>query len=782
MKRRNYDREESKRRAKKLLSKMTLQEKIGQVNQKLYGFAIYQREISNGKITITLSDEFKSEVAKYSGLGVLYGLYRADPWSKRDTENGLSGNLSIQAYNQIQRYVMEHSRLGIPMLLSSECPHGHQALEGYLLPVNLAMGATFHPKLVQSAYQVCGKQLRQMGVDLALISLLDILRDPRWGRSEECYSEDPYLTSELAKACVKGVQGEGVAVVAKHFCAQGEGTGGINASAARIGERELREIHLPAARACCEVGVQGVMAAYNEIDGIPCHANKTLLTDILRGEMGFDGIVMADGIAIDRLDSMTGDGAVSAALALDAGVDIGLWDEAFGRLEESIKKNPRLEEALDQAVLRVLTMKYERGLFEHPYLDEREPLTTFSYQEHPESLAIARESVVLLENKEEILPLQLDKIQSIAVIGPNSDAIYHQLGDYTPPIKKEDGVTVLEGIKDQLAQYERQTKRSIILRHVTGVSLFDSKENEIEKAVQASRECDVTVLVLGGSSSRFGEVEFLANGAAKTDGGVNMDCGEGVDSCSLSLPGEQEALARALFAVNKPIIIISIQGRPYAIEELVEKANAAFVSFYPGIKGGQALAELLFGKIAPSGCLPVSIPRQVGQLPVYYNYKASYQAMDYYDSVRAPLYPFGYGKSYSSFLYHDFEVFLWDKEKKVCLARLDTKQPISKSLLKTQDIVICFSVENTGDMDAYTVPQLYIHQKQSSTTRRVRELKAFDKIFLPKKERRNERLFLNREALSIWNDRMEFVVEPSPFELQIKDGCMERWVDTITIQ
>ncbi len=402
----------ARERAESLLSIMTLKEKIGQLNQKLYGFSIYERQGDK----LLLSQDLKNEVEKYSGLGTLYGLYRADPWSGKSFENGLSGKHAIMAYNQVQRYVIEHSRLGIPMLLSTECPHGHQALDGYLLPVNLCNGASFRPELLEEAYEVCGRQLKELGVNLALVSVLDILRDPRWGRSEECFGEDPYLAAEFARAAVTGLQKSGVAVVAKHFCAQGESTGGVNASAARIGERELREIHLPVVKACIEAGVKGIMAAYNEIDGIPCHANYKLLTEILREEMGFTGFIMSDGVAIDQLDVMTGDPVMSAALALNAGVDMGLWDEAFGHLEEAYERGLVTMETIDRAVLRILTLKFEQGLFEQPYLKEDESLTEFHYQDYPQSYRLASESVVLLKNERDILPIDTSKVRSIAVI------------------------------------------------------------------------------------------------------------------------------------------------------------------------------------------------------------------------------------------------------------------------------------------------------------------------------------------------------------------------------
>ena len=319
-------------RAKDLLGKMTLQEKVGQLNQRLYGFRIYERQGEE----FTLTEEFKEEVERMGGLGVLYGLYRADPWADKDEKTGIVLELSAKAYNIVQKYVIDHSRLGIPMMMSTECPHGHQALGGGLLPVNLAAGATFDPELLSEGYKACGKQLKSGHVDLALMSALDMARDPRWGRSEECYSEDPCLAASMAKAAVTGMQSTGVGSVAKHFCAQGETTGGVNASAARIGERELREIHFPSAKACCEAGVEGIMAAYNEIDGVYCHRNAWLLRDVLRGEMGFDGIVMADGLAVDFLKNTEGDTLHAGVAARKAGVDVSLWDEAFSRLGEAV--------------------------------------------------------------------------------------------------------------------------------------------------------------------------------------------------------------------------------------------------------------------------------------------------------------------------------------------------------------------------------------------------------------------------------------------------------------
>lgn len=726
--------------AKELLDKMTLQEKIGQLNQKLYGFGIYER---NGE-EISFSQEFKDEVEKYGGLGTLYGLYRADPWSQKSYENGLYGENAVKAYNKMQEYVLEHSRLRIPALLSTECPHGHQALDSYLLPVNLNMGATFNTELIHSAYSVCGRQLREMGVDLALISLLDVVRDPRWGRSEECFSEDPYLCSKMAEQIVKAVQDEGVSVVAKHFAAQGECTGGINASAARIGERELREIHLPAMKACADAGVDGVMAAYNEIDGVFCHANRHLLTDILRDEMGFEGVVMADGCAIDQLNVVTGDCVHSAAAALRAGVDIGLWDEAYGRLEEALENGYITEEDIDRAVLRVLELKIKRGIFKHPLLDENQKLEDYSYEKYPQALDIARESVVLLENRNQILPLSKEQ-RKIAVIGPNADAVYNQLGDYSPQVKREKCSTVLDGVCSYFGD-------NVV--YARGCGVFEGTQEEQTEAVKLAEQSDITILVLGGSSSRFGEVSFDANGAAISEHGVSMDCGEGVDTSELSLPIEQRELAEKIFATGSKVITVIIGGRAYALDTIAEKSDAVLYAFYPGMQGGKAIAEILFGDVNPSGRLPVSLPRCSGQLPVYYNYKNSYRSMHYYNIPDGAAYTFGYGKSYTNFEYED--VSFGNKD-------------VTIEELQKNGIEVEMTIKNIGAQDGYAVPLVYIAGEQGSVVRRVKELKGFHKVWLKKGESTKVKILLPFEAFAVWNSEMKFTVEPGRVQIILEE-------------
>lgn len=726
-----------KERAADLLGRMTLREKVGQLTQRLYGFACYRRRGEE----IQLTEEFREEAERYGGLGALYGLYRADPWSGRDFSSGLDGVLAPKARNMVQRYVLDHSRLGIPVLMTSECPHGHQGLDGYLLPVNLASGAAWSPRLLEEAAAVCGRQLREMGVDLALVSALDILRDPRWGRSEECFGEDPLLASRLAAAAVRGIRNAGVDVCVKHFCAQGETTGGVNASAARIGQRELREIHLPAARAAVEAGAAAFMAAYNEIDGAYCHANPWLLRDLLRGEYGFDGLVVSDGVAIDQLDAVTGDRTASGALALEAGVDLGLWDTAFGRLEEAVERGLVSEARVDEAAGRVLELKFRRGLFEEPFVPENNRWQGFTPRAYPQAGRLAEESVVLLKNAGGLLPLDGGRPLRILLTGPSADDLYAQLGDYTPPVRPGAGVTVRQGLE----RWIRETGSPAELTYHPGCPRFGSDPERMERAARAAGEADVILAVLGGTSSRFGGGKFQDNGALADQEAVSMDCGENVDSALLRLPGDQLRLLARLRESGKPVVTVLIQGRPYEMAEVERCSDAIFCCFYPGLTGGEALAKLVFGELSPAGRLPVSLPDHAGQIPVYYNYKDSYQGMRYYDADR-PRYSFGFGLTYTRFAY-----------ELVSPPREDSP-------------AVAFTVRNTGARTACAVPQLYLHRTQGITTSRIRALCAFDKLALAPGEEKTVRLDIPRASLAQWDARGKEVLPPGRIEWFLRDG------------
>ncbi|MEF7438531.1 glycoside hydrolase family 3 N-terminal domain-containing protein [Paenibacillus lautus] len=737
-------------RVEDLLSRMTLREKVGQLNQHLYGWMAYRR--SEGTETeFELTDLFKEHVEWGAGMGALYGLFRADPWSGVTYENGIPTQDNAKLANAIQRYVIEHSRLGIPVLLSEECPHGHQALDGTLLPVNTAIGSTWNPELIERAYSHVASEIRSRGAHLGLVSVLDILQDPRWGRSEECYGEDPYLAARMTEAVVFGMQGRNpeewkrpdkAAAVLKHLCAQGAGQGGRNAGPVPAGERELREIHLPAAEAGIKAGAAGVMAAYNELDGIPCHANDKLLTGILRDEWGFDGIVMADGTAIDRLVSITGDYESAAALALSSGVDLSLWDKSFTTLEQAVKQGKADMEGIDRAVGRVLGLKFRLGLFEQPYVDEGLAASTVNNAAARElNVSVAREAVVLLKNDNSVLPLNHSRIKRLAVIGPNADRLYNQLGDYTSVQREGSGVTALQGIR-------MVAPEGTDIVFAPGCSVRGMSTQGLPEAIEAARSADAVVLVLGGSSARQFGGTFDNNGAAIVAEGdpTEMDCGEGVDLAELRLGGIQEQLVREIHAIGKPVITVLIQGRPLAVGEVAELSDALLCAWYPGSEGGRAIGEILFGQVNPSGKLPVSIPRSVGQLPVYYNQKNAGRPRPYVDMPSKPLYPFGFGLSYSSFEYGSPAI----SQKEVTLDELRSGSRVE----------VCVEVENSGKLKGDEVVQLYIQADQSGITRRLRELKGFRKVMLEPGDSTTVSFELGFEELAIWNRNMDYDVVP----------------------
>lgn len=748
-------------RIEDLLGRMTLTEKVGQLNQRMYGWDAYIRQGESFELT----DAFKDEVARGGGMGALYGLFRSDPWSGVNYSNGITAKESAKAANQVQRYVLEHTRLGIPVLLTEECPHGHQALDGTLLPVNLGVGATWNPELMRQAYGLMAAEIRSRGAHIGLVSALDMLQEPRWGRSEECFSEDPYLASQFAEAAVRGMQGEDakqlagmdkLAVVLKHLCAQGAAQGGRNAGPAAIGQRELREIHLPAARAGALAGAAGFMAAYNEIDGVPCHANPDLLTGILREEWGFDGIVMADGQAVDRLLALTGSYESAAALALKSGVDLSLWDTAFSTLEEAVKQGLVKEEELDRAVARVLRLKFRLGLFDQPYVSE-----SGSAARRPEyqavNLQIARESLVLLKNEDGLLPLTSSP-RRIAVIGPNADRLYNQLGDYTSVQPEGSGTTVLQGIRSVAPEGTE-------IVHALGCGIRDLSTAGIAEAVEAAKGADVAVLVLGGSSARQFGGDFDSNGAAIISEGSpsEMDCGEGVDLAELSLGGVQRELAAAVAATGTPVVAVIIQGRPHALTDIEPLCGAILCAWYPGTEGGRAVAEILFGQKLPSGKLPVSLPRSSAQLPVYYNQKAASRARVYADMPSAPLYPFGYGLSYTEFAYENLSL---------------SRNSISAGELEGGEVVkVRVEVTNTGVLEGTETAQLYIQASESGITRRFAELKGFAKVALKPGERRTVEFTLGREELGIWNREMKFAVESCKVSVQVGGNSQ----DTVSV-
>lgn len=738
-------------RVQDLLSRMTLEEKAGQLRQRMFGWNAY-RKVANG---FEITEEFKTEVAAGDGLGALYGLFRADPWSAVTFDNGIPLEECAKVANLLQQYVLNNTRLGIPLLLSEECPHGHQALDGTLFPVNPGVGSTWNPELYEEAYSYVAAEIRARGGNLGLVSALDILRDPRWGRSEECYGEDPYHAARMAEAAVRGLQGkcrnrlnrpDGVGAVLKHFCAQGACTGGHNTGPASIGERELRGIHLPGMKAGVDAGAVACMAAYNEIDGIPCHANQELLTGILRGEWGFDGLVMSDGCGVDNLSKHLGSSAEAASAAIEAGVDLDLWNTSFSELENAVLSVRLDETLLDRAVARVLRVKFLLGLFENPFTNtDRAATVVGSAIAKDINLRIARESIVLLKNSGGTLPLK-NHVRKLAVIGPNADNLYNQLGDYTAPQRDGAGVTVLHGIRTEAPE-------GMEVMYAKGCGIRTNSKEGFAEALNIAQNADAVVLVLGGSSARNFNLSFDKNGAAITSSQnpVEMDCGEGVDVADLELGGVQVDLAKALIQTGKPVIVVLIQGRPYAIPWIAEHCDAILCAWYPGTEGGRAVAEILFGKTNPSGKLPVSIPRSAAQLPIYYNRKETAAAPTYADLLPGSQYPFGYGLSYTSFQYTG--------------PRLENDKISVEALKAGNKVKITVGIQNTGELPGAEVVQLYVKDMESSVTRRVKELKGFKKVYLHPAEKQEISFLLGKEDLGTWGRDMRFAVEPGTIRI-----------------
>jgi len=594
-------------------SALPLRTRVGQVNQRLKGWEAVRW--SGGAPRVT--DVLRREVDRWGGLGALYGVLRADPWSAVRWGNGVPPERSAEAYAAVQEHVARYGD-GLPVLFVEEAPHGLMALGGTTLPVNLALGAGMDADLTEELGALVAAEARARGTHVALVSGLDVLRDPRWGRAEECFSEDPALAATLVEATVRGMQGTTscddpidsghVAVVAKHLAGQGAGIGGRNGSGAPIGRRELGELHLRPAFAAARAGVAGYMAAYNDVDGVPCSANADLLTGTIRDRWGWRGLVMADGTAIDRLRDSAPDPASAAALALEAGVDLSLWDEAFTHVEEALDRGLVGVDVLDRAVGRVLALKHRLGLL-------GEPAAAVSPAPARDVVALvgraARQSVVVVRD-DGVLPLRDGA--TVAVVGPNADDLDAQLGDYTPPRPPADPAasTVLSALTDRLGAAR--------VRHATGSRLRGPLDDQrdgprpLDAVREASAAADVAVVVLGGTSRRSYDDEFADNGAVEGPAPDTTN-GEGVDLSSVALPPAQLDVARAARAAGRPVVGVVIDGRPRVLTDLLPLVDALLVVPFPGPGGGAAIADVLLTGAA-SGRLPATFPAADGVLPV----------------------------------------------------------------------------------------------------------------------------------------------------------------------
>lgn len=727
-------------RTKDLLSRMTVEEKVGQLLCPL-GWGMYAKE---GK-QVGYSDEYKRQIDQRH-TGMFWATFRADPWTKKTLDNGLTPEQAAIAANALQRYAVENTRLGIPVFLSEEAPHGHMAIGTTVFPSSIGQAATFNPELIEEMGRVIAKEIRLQGAHIGYGPILDLARDPRWSRVEETYGEDPVLSAMIGAAMVKGMGAgklsEPYSVIStlKHFVAYGVPEGGQNGNPSVVGIRDLHENFLPPFKAAVDAGALSVMTAYNSMDGVPCTMNETMLKEVLRKQWGFKGFTVSDLYSIEGIkDShrIVETLAEAARLAACAGLDVDLGGDAFATLVATVKEGKMSEAILDSAVANVLRLKFQMGLFENPYVEPKKAAREVRTVENKYlARKVAQQSVVLLENKNQLLPL--DKKCKIAVIGPNADNMYNMLGDYTAPQEDANVVTVLEGI---LAKVNKKQ-----VEYVKGCAIRDTLNTQIDEAVKAVRSADVAVVVVGGSSARDFKTSYKETGAAiaSKNNISDMESGEGFDRVSLDLLGKQMELLRAIKATGKPMVVIYIQGRPLNMNWAKEHADALLTAWYPGQEGGNAIADVLFGDYNPSGRLPISIPKHIGQLPVYYN-KKNPKTHDYVEMEATPLYSFGYGKGFSSFVYENLQVEkVADKEYKVI-----------------------FDLRNEGNYDGTEVVQLYLRDDYASVVQPQKQLKAFRQIFLKKGEKQKVILRLTEDDFSIIDSNMNKIVESGTFTVML---------------
>ena len=728
-----------------LLSNMTLDEKIAQIG------SVWAMEVLEDR---RFSREKAAKLMK-NGLG---GISRAGVGTALKP-----GQIAIFV-NDLQRFLVENTRLGIPAIVHEECLTGFVAREATIFPQIIGMASTWDPGLVQRIMQATRTQMLAVGVRQGLSPVLDVARDPRWGRMEETFGEDPYLIARMGVAYVRGLQGDdirnGVIATVKHFAGYGKPEAGLNHAPSDIPPRMLREVYLyPFEKAVREAGVLSVMNAYQEIDGVPCAASKELLTAILRNEWGFDGIVVADYYAVLMLNTfhrVASDRVEAARLALAAGIDMELperdcYTEA---LTAKVAAGEFPIDIIERAAARVLKMKFRLGLFEKPYIENPDVINIFDTVDNRAlALQAARKSIVLLKNENNLLPLD-KRSGTVAVIGPHADSSRNQLGDYTYPgqigitamtadslgcrLPAEDMqpdtvpvrvVTLLEGIRSRV---EGGAK----VLYAAGCDVCDGSEDGIARAVDIARKADTVILAVGGKSGLM----------------PDCTCGEMRDSADLRLTGAQEQLIKAVYGTGKPVVLVIVDGRPLALGWMADRMPAIVMAWKPGEEGGNAVADVLFGDYNPGGKLPVTFPRSAGQVPVYYGIRPSGGKSqfwgDYTDLPVTPQYEFGFGLSYTTFELSNLQV-----------------TPIRVKADET--VIVKADVKNTGSRQGDEVVQLYVNDVVSSLTRPALELKGFRRLSLRPAESATVEFALPVKELAYYDINMKLAVEPGEFKIMV---------------
>jgi beta-glucosidase len=727
-----------------LLSRMTLEEKVAQMEgawENRQFFSDPQALFVDGQGNFLPE---RAAVLLKNGLGEI----------SRPSEN--RGPRQMAEYtNTVQKWFKDNTRLGIPVLFHDECLHGHVAPKGTSYPQAIALASTWDTALVENVFTATSAEARASGAHHCLAPVLDLARDPRWGRTEETYGEDPYLVSHIGLAAIRGFQGTGpldnahVMATAKHFAVHGQPEGGTNVAPGNYSERVIREYFLkPFEVAVKEGHVRTVMASYNEIDGIPSHSNKHLLDDILRHEWGFDGTIVSDYFGITdlfNLHHVVATKEEAAKMALDAGVEIELpFEAAYPSLIDQVHQGQVSEATIDKAVAHLLRAKFEAGLFENPYVDPDYAEKIVNNTEHQQlALKAAHEAIILLKNEKNLLPLEKGKYKKIAVIGPNAADLH--LGGYSN--KPGRGESILQAIKDKVGAsaevlYSEGCKITETLpdwdanKVVLGDTALNAKR--IQEAVVVAKKADIVILALG-------ENEQTSREAWAADHLGDRD--------SLDLLGSQDDLVKAMLATGKPVIVFLQHGRPNSISYIAENVPAILDGWYLGQEGGTSVADVLFGDYNPGGKLPITVPRSVGQLPDYYYQKPSAKRGFLGTSIK-PLFPFGWGLSYTNFKY-------------------DNLRLAPNAIGPQGTTAVSVDVTNTGKVAGAEVAQLYIHDEVSSVTRPIKELRGFHRVTLDPGKTETITFTLGPDELSFLDREMHRVVEPGSFDIMVGGNSVD---------
>jgi beta-glucosidase len=722
-----------------LMSRMTLKEKVGQLNLpcvyvnqlgkdipskmeacRRFAAGTYTQEIGPGCGFFTLANEILHNGARQ----------QAD------------------SFNELQKIALTQTRLKIPLLEDEEGTHGAMFPGATIFPEGLAIGSTFDFDLVRSVYAAAAAEARAVGIHMLSTLVLELDRDPRMGRNEEAYTEDPYLYSRIAEGIVQGTQGTNIAAADKviavltDFPTQSEPASGLERGAIELSERALREnFLLPWSTAITKAGALGVMAGYPEIEDVPAHASEKWMNGILRQELGFRGVVESEGGGFGTLiyEHIVRTQKEAGALALKAGVDLDItYEPAYmGPLIENVEEGRVPIALVDRAVRRVLELKFRLGLFENPYVDVDRAIRTVHSQPYRDlALRAGREGIVLLKNERNLLPLKKN-LKSIAVIGPDAENVMNQLGDYSPHKVPQHVVTILEGIKTKAGP-------EITVVTVKGCGVLGNDKSGFAEATRAAKSADVAIVVVGENQ---GQNDVDEEKDPPTDG-------EGHDIASLDLTGVQEDLVKAVYETGAPTVVVLVNGRPLSTRWTADHVPAIVEAWRPGERGGEAVADVLFGDYNPSGRLAITIPRHVGQLPAYYNYKPAkaYWMHDlkrgYVDMPATPLYPFGYGMSYTQYEYSNL--------------RIDPPQIHPEGTAR-----VSVEVKNTGDRSGTETVQLYIHETASPVATPIKQLRGFERVDLKPGETKNVTLTLTPEDLQLLDRDMHWRVVPGDFEIMV---------------